>query len=139
MVLYVVAFIRQRKRLDTIMRDLQEERKGKGVAFDQPKDSYFKYDLDQPATQPSWMSSDIGPLNRRGKIFKDPTMVLSRLFPDDCLEEMSKESFGILSEALCHSLVEVSVLVSSYCSPFLPTCVDLITSLPGSVICFVSH
>jgi hypothetical protein len=119
-----LALIKEKKRLDTITRDLQEGRKGKVVAFDQLKDSSFKSDLDQSATQPSWILSDIGPFDRRGKIFKDPIMVLSRIFLNDYLEEKSKESSEVLSEALCHSLVEVTILVWFLLTVviFLPTC-----------------
>jgi len=95
MVLYVVASIREQKKLSTIMRDLQGARKGKGVAFDQPKDSSPEFDLGQHYTLPS-----LG-------------------MPSE-MEEKSKESFGILSEELCHFLARVGVLVSSHCSPFPP-------------------
>jgi hypothetical protein len=104
-VLYAVSLIRERKRLDMITRDLQEVRKRTRVAFDQLENSSFEFNLDQPSTLPSLgMPSDIGHSDKWGEIFKDPITALSRLFPEDYLEEKSKESFRILSEELCHFL-----------------------------------
>jgi hypothetical protein len=98
---------------------LPRARKGNEATFDQSEDSSSEFDLDQTATLPS-LGSDIGPPNRLGEIFKDPVMAFSRLFPEDYLEEKYKESFGILSEELCHSLIGVSVLISSHYSPVPP-------------------